>query len=412
MKIALVGNMNNNSFSLCRYLRDEGFNCKLFIFDSEPEHFHPKNDTIGQEFTEYCEFLDWSTKNWSETSSNNIKKLFKPFHFIICQGVAPAFFLKANIQPDVFLPYGGDLYNLPFYNVKSKTKKYLAKIKRVALGKGFQLPKERFHKAQLIGIKNCSSIVVYNEEWGAILKKNDLEEKWKKVPLPMAYISCLNENELDLTHLKEISGLDFQLLKKNEILIFFSHTRHYWLEHGKPIIDKVSNKGNDKLIKGYWKYLKDTNRSSILVLLEYGPDVLASKELVKKLGIGDNVHWIPLQPRKNIMIIISKCHLVCNEFNNSWLGGGVIFEALSLGKPLLGFRDDNLYTGRELYPMLNAFSYESIAESFKKFEKNPNEFQKYGEKSRRWYQKHVVNKCLDYFTSEINKKKKEILKIA
>ena len=34
-KVALLGNMNNNHFSLARYLRDRGAEADLLLFDSE-----------------------------------------------------------------------------------------------------------------------------------------------------------------------------------------------------------------------------------------------------------------------------------------------------------------------------------------------------------------------------------------
>ena len=45
MKIALIGNMNNNHFSLLRYLRDLKLDCELLIFRGEASHFKPDCDT-------------------------------------------------------------------------------------------------------------------------------------------------------------------------------------------------------------------------------------------------------------------------------------------------------------------------------------------------------------------------------
>ena len=45
MKVALVGNMNNNNFALLRYLRDLGVDAHLLLFDNEIGHFVPEHDT-------------------------------------------------------------------------------------------------------------------------------------------------------------------------------------------------------------------------------------------------------------------------------------------------------------------------------------------------------------------------------
>ncbi len=50
MKVAIIGNMNNNNFSLLRYLRDLGINAKLFLFKNdgtnESSHFSCSADTF------------------------------------------------------------------------------------------------------------------------------------------------------------------------------------------------------------------------------------------------------------------------------------------------------------------------------------------------------------------------------
>ena len=49
MKIALIGNLNNNHFSLMRYLRDLGFDTYLLLYMEDGKgtnaHFIPENDS-------------------------------------------------------------------------------------------------------------------------------------------------------------------------------------------------------------------------------------------------------------------------------------------------------------------------------------------------------------------------------
>ena len=55
MKIALIGNMNNNNFSLMRYFHDLGVNADLILMSDDGigdlKHFHPSSDTWN--FTKY-----------------------------------------------------------------------------------------------------------------------------------------------------------------------------------------------------------------------------------------------------------------------------------------------------------------------------------------------------------------------
>ena len=49
IKIACIGNMNNNMFCLVRYLRDKGYDAHLFLVD-EFDHFLPGSDSYNLEY--------------------------------------------------------------------------------------------------------------------------------------------------------------------------------------------------------------------------------------------------------------------------------------------------------------------------------------------------------------------------
>ena len=59
MKIGIIGNMNNAYFSLCRYLRDAGYDCHLLIYKNEPDHFDPSCDTDSGDYLNYIKKVDW-----------------------------------------------------------------------------------------------------------------------------------------------------------------------------------------------------------------------------------------------------------------------------------------------------------------------------------------------------------------
>ena len=49
MKIALLGNMNNNNYVLLRYLRDNNLEADLLLFDDELYHFSPSHDSFSHQ---------------------------------------------------------------------------------------------------------------------------------------------------------------------------------------------------------------------------------------------------------------------------------------------------------------------------------------------------------------------------
>ena len=126
VKIALIGNMNNNFFVLARYLRDEGFNCSVFALPYEPAHFSPISDSNSEEDIKLVQILPWgNAHDLLDLSSGTINAVFEQYNFFIACGTAPAFLTKAGITVDLFIPYGSDLYLLPF-NIPKNPLKWLS----------------------------------------------------------------------------------------------------------------------------------------------------------------------------------------------------------------------------------------------------------------------------------------------
>ena len=53
MKIALIGNQNNNFFALLRYFKDLNLDVTLFLFNNEADHFLPVKDTHNITFIDF-----------------------------------------------------------------------------------------------------------------------------------------------------------------------------------------------------------------------------------------------------------------------------------------------------------------------------------------------------------------------
>jgi glycosyltransferase involved in cell wall biosynthesis len=131
-------------------------------------------------------------------------------------------------------------------------------------------------------------------------------------------------------------------------------------------------------------------------MLEYGYDLEHSKALVSELGIDKHVIWLPKMYRKEIMQLISRVDVCTGEYGRSYLTFGTIIEAMLLKKPVIHYRDDNLYTGiyPELYPLLNAREPEEIEIAIGYALNNPGELKKMGEAASGWVKKYFIEKPL------------------
>ena len=98
-------------------------------------------------------------------------------------------------------------------------------------------------------------------------------------------------------------------------------------------------KKNNILIEGFAKYVKtkkSNNYTAKLFLVDYGPDVLSSKDLIKKLHIEAYVTWLPKMSRKEIILLLENVSLGCSELGGL-LWGGIGWEFLSKGVPFFHY---------------------------------------------------------------------------
>ena len=392
MKIGFLGNMNNASFAAARYLRDEGYDCEVLIYNTEPTHFAPDQDTFSSDFETFTRRLSWGDPaGFLQLSKDCIKNDTAAYDFIIGNGPAPAAMEKINRRLDVFAPYGYDLYSLPFYKIVHP----------------FRIPAYwQVARLQQRGISKTSNIIFdkTNADFERLIQQFAYPGNRIISTTPMLYDKEYAEDNL-LKHLDQhpfCSQLE-KIRAENEFLIV-QHARHVW----KSSSDRWSGKGNNILLKAFKLFLQQNPTvTSKLLLFEYGLDVAASKKLIYELDIVDRVVWFPRLPRKQVMGILWFADLVVGELQISWLTGGVSSETLCLGKPLMQKRTDADYLNDydELYPMIYAHSEETVLAGLQGFINDPKRYEQIGKQGRAWFEEYYVRRPLGYLTGLINGKK-------
>ena len=119
MKIALLGNMNNNNFSLMRYFRDLGEDAHLFLYSTDGvgtlSHFKPQDDSIEfDKWAQFIHYLDFEESYRSlfidpirltrPVNTNKVKYIFKNFDILIASGLTPAILDRCGLKLDIFYP--------------------------------------------------------------------------------------------------------------------------------------------------------------------------------------------------------------------------------------------------------------------------------------------------------------------
>jgi len=142
---------------------------------------------------------------------------------------------------------------------------------------------------------------------------------------------------------------------------FFSSVRHCWTRFWKKMSDY---KGNDVILHSYAKYLSLVNQDhSKLVLVKKGPDVEASKNLSKRLGIKNRIIWVDEMKRDELDKYYQGADLCFGHFGTPVLTYAVL-EALKNGTIGISFsieHVDNFPFYEKYPPIFNSKSPEKIA---------------------------------------------------
>ena len=316
-KIALIGNSNNNFFSLVRFLRDRGFCADLFLLNNELSHFHPSCDTYSLDFMDYTYCLPFGNCYWFGDEIEGLKKdksailTLKDYDVIFACGSSLAYLEAFDIGVDFFVPYGMDLVHYPFF-VPSANPNHRAHL-------------DAFCDLQRQAILRSRYVLSTQDILGVTEYKESIEKlqcKTKTIvfkTFPYIYDKIYAKSTIPKYFSRSYWAEDFLKFKRNSQFLVFHHERHTW----RSCAGRVGDKRNDKMFRGFAEALPQikTLKPKILTF-EYGDDVFWSKALIKELGIEKYVKWLPLMNRKDIMVGLHCANVATGQFRIGCVGGG------------------------------------------------------------------------------------------
>ena len=372
MRVALLGNMNNNQFVVMRYLVQAGIDAHLLLYENELPHFKPEMDTYAyDQYRERIHQLNWgSYKTLLLKSKAAIKGPLEAYDYFIGTRLAPAYFNKIGKKLDLMIPTGGEFHTLPYYNGLQPT----ALLKWLF-----------FSARQRRGLQKNTAKILWAKSHPDLEKRIatlGVGHKTVDATPPILYLP-------EYTHVSNAGNplaARFDAIRKENDLVIVYHCRHTW----KTILPgAMDNKDTHKLFLAFAEFLKETRLKAAIVTFAYGDDVAHSKTLVNSLNIAGHVHWFPLSARKNIMYVLKHADLAAGEFHRSFYSYGAVFEALAAGTPFMHNRDDRLYPGKSMYPMLFASRVEDIVAHLRKFEEDPATIRQIGSDAGTWFQHYT-----------------------
>lgn len=410
IKVALVDNMGNCFFSIARYLRDGGIDAHLYLVENGLTHFLPQNDTF-EDVNTMSWIHDFPIKNalqrYTAVYTKPLYDEFKGYDLVIACGYSPAYLKSSGINVDVFIPYGADLRTAPF---SPKASVVYARNPVKLYPKIFikRLLMEKVKEYQRKAIKEARVILAYAPIRMMQEPLERLEVNYINDQMPLLYtkkIPDLNtQNDLiDPEHKQRLDRSDF---------IVFNHSRQAWATNTNNLPDfnqYLGIKRNDRVIKAFAKFLKVTQfQNPLLVLFEYGPDVNASKQLIKELGIEANVLWFPTLSRKIIMLLLKTyASIGTDQYRENISDGlsGTAYEVLSSGVPLLGHHAHKDLPENKWYlesPIIEVLTEDDICNVFCDYEANPEKYKQIGKDSKEWFEAHLGQGLADKYIKLIH----------
>jgi hypothetical protein len=358
MRIGLIGNMNNNNFSMLRYMRNIGVDAHLLLFSDDckfhNEHFSPECDTWNieewQEFihttkipnspfsaigfplsllislkSKFYYYFGFQEYYFQTVSKKDILREFANFDYLIGSGISPAVLYRIGRKLDIFYPYSP---NIEFFNAGY----FLNLINSKSL-----LPKLIYNKIrekQINAIIDSKKIII--SDIGVTLDSlTNLGIKPKILPIPMVYNVETFPYEPPTFFLKKL----FEQLNSSSLSVLHS-ARLSWVNKKGFSQDEwqIQNKNSDWLFIAVSKFIKIRPSVNLKIfVIEYGPDISETKQLINELGLTDIVIWLPKMKRKEIVWILSQVTIGVGEFIQSHgiMWGGTGWESLAYGKPLM-----------------------------------------------------------------------------
>lgn len=426
MKIALLGNMNNNNFSLLRYFRNLGLDAHLLLFKNDgmghSDHFKVESDTFEiKKWKPYihqtkisddivCAFdfpFSWLlsfrsfirsifSKNLTYAppiSKKYLKDLLQDYTHLVGSGITPAMLDRIDKPLTIFFPYAIGVEYYGDHVIKSLTKKKGLLAKHIY--------KSVINK-QKKGIKN-SRHIINSERSITESKLVKLGIKSKPIFLPI-YYEKFNSKSLDI---KKIYSIE-QKFKKSSFKVI-SHVRLFWK---KPLNYSEKewigqNKNNDRLIRAFARLkMCRPKLKPLLFLFEYGPDIKSTKKLIKKLGIEKTVVWIPKMERKLIYYLISKADVGVGEFYDikEMIWGLTAVEIMMMGKPVIQAFDYNKAQFMKIYgttlpPIMSAKTENQIFNHLKFLSNSKKKKLRIGRLSKIWFDNNIGNNCANKWLS-------------
>lgn len=143
-----------------------------------------------------------------------------------------------------------------------------------------------------------------------------------------------------------------ELLARHDAdFIVFHPSRQHWSDAKDPNWEK----GNDRLIRAFGRFVANERPRAVLIMVAWGQTIDASRQLIEKLGISERVVWLDPKPMPVVGQYVAAADVLADQFIiGAW--GAIMPHGMMLGTPTLLYLNDAVHDWcfPEMPPVLSA----------------------------------------------------------
>ena len=321
MKIAFVGNQDNNAYRICRWIRQRDIDAHLYLFCKEnPDRSLP--ELVDAEWSDgYPSWIyqyDDSEVFWPLKRDKIARQIDSCYDLVVTSG-ATGLLAAGHFRhrPVVHLTLGSEVSEFPLWvwrlklSLKWRAACFLMRrnLNRVAkvVTMGFR---PELHALETLGHK-AKTVV-----WG-----------WPEDPEG-------NRKRVDRAQLAELAS-DYADFDR----VFVWMARLNFVD-----TDSVEYKGAERFLDAFEMLVRDGVHKVKAIVGAHGYDVEAFKDRVAEKGLGDHIDYVQHMPFHRMMAYLSLPNGVVVDVLDTERGhifGGMVREAMSLGSPVIAAMDSD-----------------------------------------------------------------------
>ncbi|MEM4406534.1 MAG: glycosyltransferase family 4 protein [Candidatus Methanomethylicaceae archaeon] len=413
MRVALIGNINNNSYLIAKFLRRKGVEADVFIYDYDywmaaPEweegvfdikivpSLYPKwswvplnNNWIRPSWVKTVPPLTWHRLPYAKADPfieqmewrlNEVLK--RRQHRIVNEslrrrGLPELDFAQACQYFDIYrwekIIAGYDIVQVCGLDAIHCLLEYPRKT-YIVYDIGGPLRSQVWKDSPLdtllrAAYKNADGVIITNPDTRESAERLGIKN-YTFIPSPVDEAKfCPGESRLR----KELEAKYGQ-----NIVVLFAPGRHDW-----------EVKGTDKILKAFTRLKKQAQVKVILIAVEWAKDALKAREFAEKENLGSDILWIRPLNRTALVDYYRAADVVLDQFVLGTYGKAAR-EAMACAKPVIGYFVPELHKWchSEMPPFCSAQDEEGIYMWLINLVHDPQLRQEYGQRSRRWIEKY------------------------